>query len=99
MKKVIYFFILSLTLASNATAAGIAPTNRPTTTNPSTSFDSIWVDYDVKEGDLRGMMIHLSFSAYNMKEMDAYVAIYFEYQLFQMYWSNQNEPLHTPWLE
>ena len=79
MKIVIYFFILSVTLASNATAAGIPPTNRPTTTNPSTSFDSIWVDYDVKEGDLRGMMIHLSFSAYNMKEMDAYVAIYFEY--------------------
>ena len=66
-------------MAVNATAADNPPTNWLKNTDPGTSFDSIWVDYDVEEGDLRGMMIHLSFSAYNMKEMDAYVAIYFEY--------------------
>lgn len=46
---------------------------------PSATFDSIWVDYDVTENDLYGMRIHLSFSTYGMKDMDAYVAIYFEY--------------------
>ena len=71
--------MLSLAMAVNAIAADIPKINGHKITDPSTSFDSIWVDYDVEEGDLRGMMIHLSFSAYNMKEMDAYVAIYFEY--------------------
>lgn len=79
MKKNISFFVLSLVMVVNAIAADIPQKNWHKTTDPSTSFDSIWVDYDVKEGDVRGMMIHLSFSAYNMKEMDAYVAIYFEY--------------------
>jgi hypothetical protein len=46
---------------------------------PSATFDSIWVDYDVTENEQLGMWIHLSFSTYGMKDMDAYVAIYFEY--------------------
>ncbi len=46
---------------------------------PRASFDSIWVDYDVEEEGMRGMRIHLSFSAHGMKDMDGYVAIYFEY--------------------
>lgn len=46
---------------------------------PRTTFDSVWVDYDIEEEGLRGMRIHLKFWAYEMKDMDAYVAIYFEY--------------------
>lgn len=46
---------------------------------PRTVFDSIWVDFDITENEQRGMRIHLSFSAYNMKDMEASVAIYFEY--------------------
>ena len=79
MEKIIYLFVLGLAMVFNANAADIPQTKWHKTSDPSTSFDSIWVDYDVKEDDVRGMKIHLSFSAFNMKEMDAYVAIYFEY--------------------
>jgi hypothetical protein len=47
--------------------------------DPAATFDSIWVDYDVTQDNMRGMKIHLSFSAFSMKDMSAYVAIYFEY--------------------
>lgn len=50
-----------------------------TAADPSATFDSIWVDYDVTEENVRGMRIHLSFSTYAMKGVEAYVAIYFEY--------------------
>lgn len=46
---------------------------------PRASFDSIWVDYDITENNQRGMRIHLKFQTYEMKDMDSYVAIYFEY--------------------
>lgn len=46
---------------------------------PRASFDSIWVDYDIEQDGMRGMRIHLGFSVQGMKEMDGYVAIYFEY--------------------
>ncbi len=46
---------------------------------PRADFDSIWVEYDIEEQGKRGMLIHLGFSAIGMKELDAYVAIYFEY--------------------
>jgi hypothetical protein len=51
----------------------------PSFAQPRATFDSLWVDYDVEQEGMRGMRIHLKFSTYNMKEMDAYVAIYFEY--------------------
>jgi hypothetical protein len=46
---------------------------------PRATCDTLWVDYDVEQEGMRGMTIHLRFSTYNMKDMDAYVAIYFEY--------------------
>ncbi|HUM98005.1 MAG TPA: hypothetical protein PK275_09120 [Chitinophagaceae bacterium] len=49
------------------------------TADPSAVYDSIWIDYDVKENDVLGMRIHLAFTTYNMKGMDAYVAIYYTY--------------------
>jgi hypothetical protein len=64
--------LLILCLFCSATFAGTRP-------EPSASFDSIWVDYDITEDNARGMRIHLRFSAYGMKDMDSYVAIYFEY--------------------
>lgn len=68
------FYFLS-TIDSNATGY---PSSRPSA-EPSATFDSIWVDYDITENNIRGMRIHLSFSTYAMKGVDAYVAIYFEY--------------------
>ncbi len=42
------------------------------------TFDDMWVDYDVTQNGEKGMLIHLKFSANNMKGVDAYAAIYFE---------------------
>ena len=46
--------------------------------NPSAAFQKIWVDYDVRQEGRLGMRIHVKFSVYNMKEVDSYLAIYFE---------------------
>jgi hypothetical protein len=45
---------------------------------PSAKFDRVWVDYDVTEGSQNGMRIHVQFTAYGMKNLDSYLAIYFE---------------------
>jgi len=47
--------------------------------DPRASFEKIWVDYDVVEEGSKGMRIHVKFTAYEMLGMDAYMAIYFEY--------------------
>lgn len=78
MKKIICLFLFCVAAAIAGRAAG-HPFNLTKQEGPGAIFDSIWVDYDIKEGDTRGMRIHLSFSAINMKDMDAYLAIYFEY--------------------
>ncbi len=77
MKKNHFLFLVAVLTAINVFATGNP--RIPVKADPSATFDSIWVDYDVKENDILGMRIHISFSAYNMKAMDAYVAVYFEY--------------------
>jgi hypothetical protein len=78
MKKVICLFTLIAGMTANVIASDI-PVIRLNTAPPSATFDSIWVDYGVKENNVLGMRIHLSFSTYGMKDIDSYVAIYFEY--------------------
>jgi hypothetical protein len=46
---------------------------------PSATFDKLWIDYNVYEDGVKGMKIHVKFTAYEMLNMDAYLAIYFEY--------------------
>lgn len=46
---------------------------------PRADFDSIWVDYDIKEEGVLGMRIHVKFTTHEMKDMDAYLAIYYEF--------------------
>jgi hypothetical protein len=76
MKKLqLIFFVLIITGIAQATDHPRLQLKA----DPSAQFDSIWVDYGVKENDVLGMRIHISFSAYSMKGMDAYLAIYFEY--------------------
>ena len=77
MKKIICL-ILTMQAATLLFAAG-TPSRHITSFEPTAKFDSIWVDYDVTENNILGMRIHLAFETINMKEMDAYVAIYFEY--------------------
>lgn len=68
-------YILAMMLIVEATIA-TPPTEN---SGPRTTFHKMWVDYDVMEEGLKGMRIHLKFSVYEMKDMDAYVAIYFEF--------------------
>ena len=46
---------------------------------PRASFEKIWVDYDITDEGRKGMRIHVRFTAYEMLNMDAYLAIYFEF--------------------
>lgn len=78
MKKITCYLCFSFIfiLTSHAGAIGekvYAPEK------PGTDFDSIWINYNVKEEGELGMKIHLKFTVYEMKDKDAYVAIYFTY--------------------
>jgi len=42
------------------------------------TFEDMWVDYDVTENSQKGMRIHVKFRVLNMKNVDGYLAIYFE---------------------
>ena len=71
----VVFCLLALTVVNTFASA-----DRPTGTTPaapSAKFDRIWIDYDVKEDSRDGMRIHVKFTVYGMKNLDAYLAIYF----------------------
>jgi len=67
--------ILIAAIRSNGPSA--TPTPRVTNSTPSASFKEIWIDYGVTEGGENGMRIHVKFTAYGMKNLDSYLAIYF----------------------
>jgi hypothetical protein len=78
VKKIIGFLLLNLLTVETANAGDFIK-NWLALPEPRATFDKIWVDYDITEDGVKGMRIHLKFSAYGMKDMDAYVAVYFEY--------------------
>lgn len=78
MKKFICFLIFSVASIIIANATG-SPKVHFKSATPSATFDSIWIDYNIKEEAVLGMKIHLKFTAYGMKNMDAYVAVYYTY--------------------
>jgi hypothetical protein len=78
MKKLICFLLFSIVFIASVHAKG-SPKIHLNQATPSAVFDSIWVDYDIKEDDVLGMRIHLKFTAYGMKNMDGFVAIYYSY--------------------
>ena len=49
------------------------------TTGPRATYDTAWVEHNVTEGGVKGMRIHIKFTAYDMKDMEAYVAGYFTF--------------------
>lgn len=55
------------------------PTPTPSS-RPRAVFKDLWVDYDVTEGSQKGMRIHAKFTAYGMRGMASYLAIYFQDQ-------------------
>lgn len=78
MKKTACFIVYSFFTILLANA-GEGLKNYFLLVKPSATFDSIWIDYNTKEDGVLGMNIHLKFKAYEMKDMDAYVAVYFSY--------------------
>src|SRR6476646_10109776 len=74
MKNLILFTgIIFCCLQSYAKKVGLRAAS------PHATFEKIWVDYDITEDGLKGMRIHLNFTTYEMKDMDSYLAIYFNY--------------------
>ena len=42
------------------------------------TFDKMWVDFDASENCVKGMRIHVKFSVLHMRNLDSYLAVYFE---------------------
>ncbi|MGC2235785.1 MAG: hypothetical protein WA584_06465 [Pyrinomonadaceae bacterium] len=80
--------LLGLVLLTTAVAAnnllhpanekGNTLTTSKTFVEPSATFERIWLDYDITEGGVKGMRIHIKFKVFDMKGMDGYMAIYFQ---------------------
>jgi hypothetical protein len=68
-------------LAALFTAFGAAGETRGQTAGdikPSVVFDKAWVNYDTTDNGQKGMRVHAKFTVKNMKNLDSYLAIYFE---------------------
>jgi len=74
MKKNLILAILAICSFSYISANEISKPAAPYAT-----FEKLWVDYNVYEDGVKGMKIHVKFTAYEMQNIDAYLAIYFEY--------------------
>lgn len=83
MRKIILLLFVLMGINHLVWSAGFTGkfpfSSSPPHFSPRASFDSIWVEFDITENEKRGMRIHLKFSTYEMKDLDSYVAIYFEY--------------------
>jgi hypothetical protein len=66
-------------IRDNGPAEPTTPTT-PTTGKPTAAFKNLWVDYGVTESGQLGMRIHTKFTTYKMKNMPAFLAIYFQDQ-------------------
>jgi hypothetical protein len=76
MKKILLASIMStLSLCSFLFLSAKYPNKSFT---PSATFGKLWIEYDVFDNGIKGMKIHVKFTAYEMKDMDAFLAIYFQ---------------------
>ena len=56
-----------------------SPEQTPTSgSDAKAELDSVWVDYNVTEKGRKGMRIHAKFTVRKMKNIDSYLAVYFE---------------------
>lgn len=74
MKRIILLHALLICIIAPLSATEISKPAAPRAT-----FDKLWVDYDVYDNGVKGMRIHVKFTAYDMLNLDSYLAIYFEY--------------------
>ncbi len=50
------------------------------TTGPRATFEKLWVEHNItNENGIKGMIIHFKFVTYGMKDVEAYVASFFDY--------------------
>ena len=70
---------LLLSIFSICSFFWLSATEIPRPADPNATFEKLWIDYDVYEDGVKGMKIHVKFTAYEMLNMDAYLAIYFEF--------------------
>lgn len=68
--------ISHLTTYPFAYTRGNKTSTNTTSNKPGGKLNRVWVDYDVFEKNRKGMRIHVNFSAYNMKGVDSYLAVY-----------------------
>ena len=57
---------------------------------PKVRFDSIWINYNTWQGGMKGMLIHLKFTAYNMKGLECEIGVYFEFD-DEWPWTDKNK--------
>ena len=76
MKKIV--LISAMSILSLCSFLFLSANNSSKNFTPSATFDKLWIDYDVLDNGIKGMKIHIKFTAYEMKDMDAYLAIYFQ---------------------
>jgi hypothetical protein len=55
-----------------------SPQPSPNSTDISADYDDMTVDFNVTEGGQKGMRMHVSFTTKNMKNVESYLAIYFQ---------------------
>jgi hypothetical protein len=88
MKKTIYkpghaILLFILFFLNSNSQAGVKINNTPSqlflNAAPRATFEKMWIDYNVTEEGAIGMMLHVKFTAYDMMNMDAFLAIYFEF--------------------
>lgn len=89
--------------ASPTVSPTVSPSSSPTAspfdsnssntagTDASASFDKMWVDYNITEKGRLGMRIRTTFTVYNMKGADSYLAIYFQKKDGEKLLSNNNQ--------
>lgn len=79
MRKNFFLLICGIFSFIFLSARSTEKINQSISADPRATFDKLWVDYDVYEEGVKGMKIHVKFTAYDMLNMDSYLAIYFQY--------------------
>lgn len=78
MKKATFFFAIIMA-AVTCIRAGNVFSSLPGNEKPSATFQRMWIDYNIEDDGRYGMMMHIAFSVYNMKDQEGYLGFYFKY--------------------
>ena len=72
MNRSILLSVLSLLFFSSFAASSVKA-------QPGATFDRMWIDYNIKEGNQDGMRLHIKFTANNLKSADCQIRVRFNY--------------------